>query len=282
MKKLITILFGLILLTSCSDAYTKVSNSNEELLKIGNKTITKGDLYSSLLSNYGGFYTINDASSVILDKEIEISDEMKKNADEQLAQIKSMYGNDISNTLKMYGYSSEDDFYMTIINNSRADELVKKYIDENFDSLVKEYNPRKATILSFADKDTADKAKADLDNGIKSEEVATTYSSATSGISEIVTKNSTVEQSILAFINTSEKTDSYTILPSTVSESVYLVKVDETDVNAMKDEIITNLATVDELITNSDSYYFKKYKFKVYDKVLFDILNENYSNYLNQ
>ena len=73
MKKLLLIIAtSLLLLTGCKDAYSTVKTPNEALVTIGKESITKGDVYSTLLVNYGSFTIVSDLNTKILDAEVEI------------------------------------------------------------------------------------------------------------------------------------------------------------------------------------------------------------------
>jgi foldase protein PrsA len=62
----------------------------------------------------------------------------------------------------------------------------------------------------------------------------------------------------------------------------YVVEVVENDASNMKDEVITALAGLSDMSTTAEESYFKKYKFHIYDKPLYDAVMESYPNYIVQ
>ena len=130
MKKLLLIIAtSLLLLTGCKDAYSTVKTPNEALVTIGKESITKGDVYSTLLVNYGSFTIVSDLNTKILDAEVEITDAMKEDAQAQLETYKSMYKDQWTDFMKYYGYTKEEDLTDSIINGSRQKELINKYVN---------------------------------------------------------------------------------------------------------------------------------------------------------
>lgn len=281
MKKIIITAISLLLIAGCSDAYTNVSNKNETIVKIGDATITKGSIYATLLSNYGSYSALSDATEKILDAEIETTAEMESEAQETIDAYKQS-STAWEATLQMYGYKNEDDLKNSIIYSNKLNELTKKYIDENYDVLAEKFNPRLAIVLTFGDVDSANAALEELKNGIEPEKVATAYSSSTSGEPQIVTSQSTYSAEVKAVINTASANDEYAVIPSSDQTNTYIIKVLETDFNNMKEAVVEELLTLDEIAKESDKYFFDKYNFSIYDKTLYDAFIKNYPGYLNK
>ncbi len=283
MKKLLLIIASaLLLLTGCQDAHATVNNPNEEIVKVGNTSITKGEVYSSLLANYGAYYTVSDATEKVVDAEVETTDELNTKVSEQVEGAKAMYGENWDYFLQSYGYDSEESFSKSILVNLKLTELVNKYVYENWDELVKEYNPRKAVVLSFSNTDSANAALVELKNGTDPQEVATAYESNSTGVAEIITPESTYTPDVMSIVNTASTTDDFAMIPSTDGVTTYIIKILETDPNNIQQEVVETLAKYDTIANKSDSYYFNKYKFTIYDKTLFDAMKASYPNYVVQ
>ena len=94
-KKLTAVVCTAILLSGlagCSDAVAKLKDSNEVIFSIGKKNITKGDVFTLMKQNAGATTAVNEASKAIAVAEIEVTDKMQKEAEQSLANYKSMYG----------------------------------------------------------------------------------------------------------------------------------------------------------------------------------------------
>ena len=283
MKKLLLIIAtSLLLLTGCKDAYSTVKTPNEALVTIGKESITKGDVYSTLLVNYGSFTIVSDLNTKILDAEVEITDAMKEDAQAQLETYKSMYKDQWTDFMKYYGYTKEEDLTDSIINGSRQKELINKYVNENWDALVARFNPKKAVILSFADVDSANAAQAELEKNVDPKEVATAYNSSSTGESEIILSESTYPSEVMGYINTATASDKFANIPSTDGATIYLIKVVETDASKIKDQTVETIASLDTVNQDAISFYLSKYDFRIYDKSLYDNMLANYSYYVVQ
>ena len=65
------------------------------------------------------------------------------------------------------------------------------------------------------------------------------------------------------------------------SESKYaVVYVYNTDKKDLKDEIITNLASVSDMSTKMETYYLKQYNFDVHEDAIRDEIEETEPDYL--
>ena len=71
-------------------------------------------------------------------------------------------------------------------------------------------------------------------------------------------------------------------VPASDGSKFYVVKVDDNDPNNFKDECISTLSSVTQVKSDSTTYFFKKYKFHVYDKTIYDALEKDYPDYLVQ
>ena len=76
MKKLLLLIMSLFVLVACSDGHAKISDANEAIFSVGNVNITKGDVYSSLVSQRGTYEVINKVNQAVLDAEVEITEDM--------------------------------------------------------------------------------------------------------------------------------------------------------------------------------------------------------------
>ena len=269
-------LLALSTITGCSDATASLKDKSTVVMKVGKTAITKGEVYSTLFASYGYTQAVTDAKHIIANNEIEITDDMKEQADSIVEMYKNYYGDQFTSMLESNNMT-EDDYKDTYITSLQTAELTNKYIDEEYDALVLEYTPVKATILSFSEEDKADSTLSALKDGsLSAAEAAKNYDSNKSGDSEIVTINSTsYDAEALAVIRSNKPDDGWAKVNSSSSGTTYLIHVDETDANNFKDEFKSSISSTDAVKKNAITYFFKKYNFTVYDINLYNALEEN-------
>ena len=246
MKKLVKIallsFITVALLAGCKDATATVSNPKEMLIKIGNVTVTKGDVYAEMMKDDASNTVVNLALKQIANAEVETTDDIKKEAqstyDDYKAQIEST-GVDFETGLKQYGYASAEEFMDYCISTVKADRLLDKYIDENWDKLVEENKPVKAKMIwvdgsngmEDAQKE-ANEAIALLKSGVSFEEVSEKYNDRSAYAEEklyTLANNSTLDYNVLQFmLNTATPTLSEAIQANTGS-AYYVVQVTNTN-----------------------------------------------------
>ncbi|MEG0176468.1 hypothetical protein [Anaerorhabdus sp.] len=281
MKKILLSLCALLLLAGCSDAYGKLTDGNTELFTIGETSITKDDLFQTMKSQASGYAALSEATRVILENEVPVTDELKASADASLQTYKTTFGEGFTTAIQSYGFKDEEDFYNnSLLVNAQLVELTKKYVTDNFDALVTKYDPKEVIVLTFATEEDAKAAKTDLENGTDALTVGSNYNSTSAGAERIVTTETDLDTNVKSFIqNATEPTISDVIIGAE-AETFSIVQVTEADANNIKDEITTVLANLDTMASESDVYYFKKYGFKIYDKDLHDNIEVNYPDYL--
>lgn len=299
MKKLVKIallsFITVALLAGCKDATATVSNPKEMLVKIGNVTVTKGDVYAEMMKDDASNTVVNLALKQIANAEVETTDDIKKEAqstyDDYKAQIEST-GVDFETGLKQYGYASAEEFMDYCISTVKADRLLDKYIDENWDKLVEENKPVKAKMIwvdgsngmEDAQKE-ANEAIALLKSGVSFEEVSEKYNDRSAYAEEklyTLANNSTLDYNVLQFmLNTATPTLSEAIQANTGS-AYYVVQVTNTNINQMKDEFITAYKNMTNTRDTVFHNYFKAHKFTIYDIDVFNTVKANYPSYLVQ
>ena len=299
MKKLVKIallsFITVALLAGCKDATATVSNPKEMLIKIGNVTVTKGDVYAEMMKDDASNTVVNLALKQIANAEVETTDDIKKEAqstyDDYKAQIEST-GVDFETGLKQYGYASAEEFMDYCISTVKADRLLDKYIDENWDKLVEENKPVKAKMIwvdgsngmEDAQKE-ANEAIALLKSGMSFEEVSEKYNDRPAYAEEklyTLANNSTLDYNVLQFmLNTATPTLSEALQANTGS-AYYVVQVTNTNINQMKDEFITAYKNMTNTRDTVFHNYFKAHKFTIYDSDVFNTVKANYPSYLVQ
>ena len=287
MKKTNTLIVTALMaaaLAGCTDATAKIKDGSTVLFSIGSQNITKGQAYTMLNMIDGGSTAINDANTVIAQAEIEITDEMRKEAEDSLNNYKTYYGDSFQTHLDQLGYTEQDYLEKVMIPSLQANELTNKYIQENYDSIVESYAPVKATLLSFTSQDDANAALSELKDGsAEPADAAKNHNSSSTGTSQVYTIESTDVDSMVRTVLTSGKPDDgWTMVPASDGATFIVMRIDDNDPNNFKDECITALENISQITSDSNTYWFKKYNFHIYDKTLYDAVKADYSNYLVQ
>lgn len=111
MKKLWTLALaaGLLALSGCSDAVAEISNGSEVVFSVGDRSVTREDMFTTYKSS-GASYIIQEATRYIVDQEVETTEEMEKQAQEELDNFKNTYGDQSESYIKLGGYQDENDY----------------------------------------------------------------------------------------------------------------------------------------------------------------------------
>lgn len=285
MKKNTAISLALLLLLSgCKDATAALKDASSTVMKVGTQTVTKGDIYTIMNTYAGASQVVSDATKKITAIEVEVTDEMRESAESSLNMYKTIYGDSFTSYLENAGMTEESYIEDYLIPGLQADALTDKYIEESFDALVERYHPVKATVLQFSSLDNANAALSALKDGtMTAEEAAEEYESATSGTPEIVTiENNKYDVMALALIRSATKDDGWASVTSQTSGEVYVIRVEENDASAMKDEVISTFGSVADIDDQATAHYFEKYGFRVYDIDLYNALKESNPGILTQ
>jgi len=286
MKKAKYVLASVMLLSvlsGCKDASAKLKDSGTALFSVGSKTVTKGDVYSVMNSMDGASGAVSSATKYISSKEIEVTDEMKQNAQSTLESYLAYYGDSFTAYLEQNGMTQDEYVADYLIPSLQASELVKKYITDNFAALVERYKPVKATILTFTASEDADAALSELKDGSKSAaEAASGHNSSSNGQSQLYTTETSLDSLVRTVLTSSKPEDGWVKTPNADGSEFSLIHVDNADTESFRDEIITALAGITNVSSDSSTYWFKKYGFHIYDKTLYDAISADYPDYLVQ
>ena len=72
------------------------------------------------------------------------------------------------------------------------------------------------------------------------------------------------------------------MVPTTSGDTVYVIRVDDNDPDNFKDEAITKLTSINNISSDANTYFFKKYKFHIYDITIYNAISSDYPDYLVQ
>ena len=284
MKKLLVILTTLFVLVGCKDAVTKVSE-DEKLFKVGNYEYSKADLYDTMKRTDRGTVILQDAQK-ILSESVELTDDMKKEAQEMVDNFKQIFGDEFEATLAQIGFDSEEAYMEALIYpDLKFKSLTKTYVEENLDKFVDEYKPLKARILQV-DADKADDVHKEIKETNDFEKVAKENISeggAYHGEEKLyLVKSTQFPASISNYLKDVSETGLSDVIKNDATESTYIIEVTELEVDNMKEEVVSELVNNQEVSKEIVSALFKKHNFKVYDKVIYDHIQENFPEYLQK
>ncbi len=246
---------GLLFLAGCSGATASVSDPDKELMTIGDVTYTRGQEYEYIKKSTGPNLVMQMAEEVIYDKEVPVTDEIRKQAEDNYNEYAKTSDN-LESYIQSMGYKDRQD-----------------YID-------------KVLIIQTDSKDSANKALQALKDGKSAQDVAGQYQTegtSYNGTATIVTTMDTVLPTRL--INTLSSAESKAGVVNEVFESddktqffvAVLVSNNYDDIKGELESTLKNDSTVTEKCLVS---YLTKYDFRVFDQDIFDYLRVNYPQYL--
>lgn len=212
-KKLIYIGLGAVMLSAISfrlgvilstKPVPQLADGKELVAKIDGKDFTAEDLYDALKVKGGQYITINMIDEWITDKEVAETDEIKKQAQNELEVYKlqtTQSGNDWEDTLTNAGFATEKDFLEYLVIELRKGEVVKNFlekalttkeIDAYYENSISGEVVAKHILIQPADttgKTDAEKAKA-LEDALKEANEVIAKLKAGESWSSLVTKYS--------------------------------------------------------------------------------------------
>ena len=276
--RLLVIVVCLILISGCAFAiYSSFSNDDDYLtsVKDGQKTvveteditITKDDLYEYFLNYDGANLTLYSANNYVTDKEITDEDQINAKVEELKQQYISYVGGDLNSYAKENGYADEQSFVDdTIVPSAKSTLLQEKYIDKNYNSLLKEYKIKYVKTITF---DTESQALKII-KGSKDETAFNNYMNEFSGVDQgmVSTESSSLDENIVKKLSKFTKDGIYSKAIKTSDSKYAVIWVYNTDKSQLKDEIKQSLSEISDISQKAETYYLKKYNFDVYEPKL--------------
>lgn len=292
MKKILCLMaFTLMFtLTGCKDAVTSLTDGNEALITIGKTEITKDEIYTSLKSKNGVTVILSKLTNFIVDKEVPITDEIKKEAQEYVDSFISYIGKDTMKTyVESMGYESVESYRdNAVVASIRAEKISDKYISECFEELNKQYQLRKVQILQTSDSKIATEIQAAIKEGkLTFEDALVQYkdkltTTTFTGKEQIISNKTSLDKSVLSNIFAVEEEN--TLLPTyqfnDKINTFYVVKV--LDLEVSLEEGKDTLLGISSIGDEAFAHYLKEYGFVVYDIDLYNGIYANAPTYLVQ
>lgn len=282
----------LLLIGGCSDATTNVDDKDDTLISIGDESIEKGDVYTSLLATGNINPVTNEIKLMLADKAVKTTKELETTAKANLASQKESIGVDNwDDYLKNNGYKNEDDFYKkNVLPSVKANELKTTYVKELFDTLVKDLEVKKIQVIMFDDKTKLEQAQKELKKNDDFAALATQFGKTDTfnGTEIIYSNKGTIPASVYNEIVKLKKGKTSDAIPDANTGYYYIVKMVEPNASKFKEEaqaFLNNLTYTDESGLAFDDIIFKhyldKFDFSIHDASVYAALINNSAKYAN-
>lgn len=283
-KKIIPLVVAGTLLVGCSSSSavnysSKVKDGDKTIISIDDVKITKDEIYHSLLKQFGGSEVLSLALTYIGDQEITDEDAIKVKVDEKVASTKENLSTSLDEYAKQVGLEGEQDYIDKVITvGVKQEMLVEKYVDKNFDDLVKEYKVKYLKLITVDTESGALSLIDQIKDGADFDTVMNENSGSDAGM--VTTESSSVDANIIKKLDKFTKDGLYDKVIKTSDSKYAVIYVYNSDKSKIKDELKSNLAAISDMSTRMESYYLKLYNFDVYEKAIKDEIKESNEDYL--
>lgn len=281
MKKIISLLTILLILVGCSlNSSTQISDKDDVLFKIEDTSVTKGEVYNMLRYQQVGQIIINDAQNMLVESKVELTDEIRAEAQAMLEESKEQFGDYFE---AYYGRGDDEELLETVfIPAVRQRKLLENYFEDNKDTIISEADPVKLNILYYDSQETAQNA-IDLLNDGKSiadvlDELGTTSNHGVSREEPTVIAKNKLDDVVVRFIESEEgllKNFTKSPLMDVTEAKFYVVKLIEDDNEALTEEYKEVFLADQEAGSKVIVDLFKAANFEVYDQAIYDGIKAN-------
>ena len=276
MKKVITLLFVLLLLVGCSSkGYSKLSDGSEVIFTgPNNESFTKNDLYESLKIS-----SVDAVENDILDKIAESEELDLTDVETEADGLVEMYQQLGYETYIIQYYGSIEAFKKYYISSGILTLLTNRYVEENYEIFKASDKPVKMKMASFETEEIANKVIEEVNNG-STFEMACANNGYTSEVSEAIylDSDSDLDYNVKDYLNSTDTTGLSTVIESDSDDDThvyYVLDITDRDVDNFKDEYIT------EKVADCDSddvknYMFNKHDIEFYDQDIYELMKSEY------
>ncbi len=286
MKKILTVLLTLCVLTACGgNHYSSVSDSDEIIFKSSDGTnYTKQNLYEDMKAN-----DVTDLLKISLVKRlaqyegIDIDSITSKVSESANAMVEAGYESFITSY-----YGSLDSYINSSVANELLTSLCENQINNDFDKYVEDYTPYKAAIVYFDNKDSA---QAVID-AVNNEEATFAFACTENGYSEEVSEkiysdnDSDLPVEVKEWVLNATETGVSDIIEvstaindadgnSVLNPRYYLVYLTSKNVEDFKDDFVTLVENDMDKDTVINSL-LEKYNIEIHDQRVYEMLSSTY------
>lgn len=291
MKKAIRIItiiaLSLVVLTGCSSTpQTHVSNGDEVIIDIKDNQITKDNIYTYLKLRFGPNLITSNLVNMQLEKYVTLNADDEAEGQKRLDETKELLGEDFEKVIKSSGYKSVDDYYeRVILNQIKNEKLFNEYLDQNLDTITEGLHTAKIKKIRTNSKPEAEAALLELQEmeSVTADDftsVAKTYSQEDE-IAESRIEHVYEDREVLKFLNEKLVDAKPGLMDEVImdGEVFYIVYVEDLDVEAEKEMIITSIVedeVVNQVVNQSMfAHYSAEGDFKIHDTDLYDLFKES-------
>ena len=279
MKKVITLLFALLLLVGCSSkGYSKLSDGSEVIFTgPNNESFTKNDLYESLKIS-----SVDAVENDILDKIAESEELDLTDVEAEADELVEMYQQLGYETYIIQYYGSIEAFKKYYMSSGILTLLTNLYVEENYEIFKADDKPVKMKMANFETEEIANKVIEEVNNG-STFEMACANNGYTNEVSEAIylDSDSDLDYNIKEYLNSTDTTGLSTVIEGSASNTnedlhiYYVLDITDRDVDNFKDEYIT------EKVADCDSddvknYMFNKHDIEFYDQDIYELMKSEY------
>lgn len=248
------LLVGIIMGILWPDRIAKLSNGEEEIVSIGNHSITANNLYDELKKGGSLDATINLVDQYILTNKYDLDDEAKKHAKEQSVEIykqfEQYYGFSKVEFLENNNFEDEDafleylyyDYYYQRYYNDYTKELIK---DDDINDFYKDdvFGDKKVVLFSSADDEKMlENIRSALKKGNSISSIKKKYSKATVNELTLTYKNyADYSESLWTKVKTLGAKEYSTVVEDDILGKVVVYvssTSDKPDLKDIKDDIV--------------------------------------------
>lgn len=279
MKKIVTLLFALLLLVGCSSkGYSKLSDGTDVIFTgPNNESFTKNDLYETLKIS-----SVDAVENDILDKIAESEELDLTDVEAEADELVEMYQQLGYETYIIQYYGSIEAFKKYYMSSGILTLLTNRYVEENYEIFKADDKPVKMKMANFETEEIANKVIEEVNNG-STFEMACANNGYTNEVSEAIylDSDSDLDYNIKEYLNSTDTTGLSTVIEGSASNTnedlhiYYVLYITDRDVDNFKDEYIT------EKVADCDSddvknYMFKKHDIEFYDQDIYELMKSEY------
>ena len=286
MKKTITLLLTLLLISACSNSnmYSSLSDGDDVLFTgPNNYSYSKKDLYNSLkISSYDVLPSVLLRSIANHYDSIDFA-ELEKRADEEIEFYKEIgYEPYI-----IQNYGTLEAYKDAYVSSMTSKELAKIYVEDNLSEMVSESSPVKMQIAAFETEEDAQNCLNDVNSGSTFDMAAVNNNSTNNPESAVYLDTDTsLPYEVKEYVNQVNGMGLSTIIPSTTTSTntdgttsenttYYLVNIESRHENEFHEEFVEAMAATLEA-RNVNEYFFNKHEIEFFDQDLYEIITSNY------
>lgn len=282
MKKVIGIFAVVTLLVGCSSSsssyVTAVSDGDKAIVTSEDITVTKNDVYKFFLEKFGSSQILTLALETIANKEITDQAKIDTKLNTTIEEYSKNMSTDMDSYAKQLGYANKEEYINDMLLPTAKNDLLKeKYIEDNYDAIVKEYKVKYIKTITI---DTESEAIEIIDKSKDIETFNANLSEKSGQDYGMVTTESTVDKNIIEKFNSFTKDGIYSKAIKTSDDKYAVVYVYNSDTSNLKDEIKKNLTSISAIKSDCEAHYLKKYKFEVYESKIRESIENNNKDYL--